>query len=113
MWVLPVPLGPRAITFSRRSIHSQRASSSTCILFSFGIALKSKLSRLLVAGELCCPLAHFYSAVDTAGVVRLNTAQSSGLSAETGDSFVDFSPRKSGGRRAKRIRIGGIHEASQ
>ena len=46
-----------------------------------------------------------------AGVMRLNAAQSSGLSAETGDSFVDFSPRKSGGRRAKRIRIGGIHEA--
>jgi hypothetical protein len=48
-----------------------------------------------------------------AGVMRLNAAQSSGLSAETGDSFVDFSLRKSGGRRAKRIRIGGIHEASQ
>jgi hypothetical protein len=48
-----------------------------------------------------------------AGVMRLNAAQSSGLSAETGDSFVDFSPRKSGGRRAKRIRIGGIHAASQ
>ncbi len=46
-----------------------------------------------------------------AGVMRLNAAQSSGLSAETGDSFVDFSPRKSGGRRAKRIRIGGIDEA--
>ena len=48
-----------------------------------------------------------------AGVMRLNAAQSSGLSAETGDSFVDFSPRKSGGRRVKRIRIGGLHEASQ
>jgi len=48
-----------------------------------------------------------------AGVMRLNAAQSSGLSAETGDSFVDFSPRKSGGRRVKRIRIGGIHEVSQ
>ena len=48
-----------------------------------------------------------------AGVVRLNAAQSSSLSAENGDSFVDFSPRKSGGRRAKRIRIGGIHESSQ
>ena len=48
-----------------------------------------------------------------AGVMRLNAAQSSSLSAETGDSFVDFSPRKSGGRRAKRIRVGGIHEASQ
>jgi hypothetical protein len=48
-----------------------------------------------------------------AGVIRLNAAQSSGLSAENGDSFVDFSPRKSGGRRAKRIRIGGIDEATQ
>ena len=47
-----------------------------------------------------------------AGVIRLNVAQSSGLFAESGDSFVDFSPRKSGGRRAKRIRIGGIHEVS-
>ena len=46
-----------------------------------------------------------------AGVVRLNAEQSSDLSAEDGDSFVDFSPRKSGGRRAKRIRIGGIYEA--
>lgn len=48
-----------------------------------------------------------------AGVIRLNTAKSSPLSAADGDSFVDFSPRKSGGRRAKRIRIGGIDEASQ
>src|SRR5690606_19239209 len=39
MCVLPVPLGPRAMAFSRRSIHSQRASSSTCILLSFGMAL--------------------------------------------------------------------------
>lgn len=48
-----------------------------------------------------------------AGVVRLNTCKSSGLSAENGDSFVDFSPRKSGGRRAKRLPLGGIHEAAQ
>ena len=48
-----------------------------------------------------------------AGVIRLNTTKSSSLSAYSGDSFVDFSPRKSGGRRAKRIRIGGIDEASQ
>jgi hypothetical protein len=54
-WDLPVPLGPRAMTFSRRSILSQRASSSTCILLSFGIALKSKLSRLLVAGRTSRP----------------------------------------------------------
>ncbi len=46
-------------------------------------------------------------------VVRLNAEQSSGSSAESGDSFVDFSPRKSGGRHAKRIRIGEIDEASQ
>ena len=48
-----------------------------------------------------------------AGVLRLNAAQSNSLSADSGDSCVDFSPRKSGGRRAKRIRIGGIDEASQ
>ena len=48
-----------------------------------------------------------------AGVVRLNAAQSSGLSAENGDSFMDFSPQKSGGRREKRICIGEIHEVSQ
>ena len=48
-----------------------------------------------------------------AGVIRLNAAQSSSLSAEDGDSFVDFSPRKSGGRRAKRLPLGGIDEASQ
>lgn len=48
-----------------------------------------------------------------AGVARLNTANSSPLSADSGDSFVDFSPRKSGGRRAKPIRIGGIDDASQ
>ena len=48
-----------------------------------------------------------------AGVVRLNATKSSGLSAENGDSFVDFSPRKSGGRRVKRIRIGGIHAQNQ
>ena len=53
MWDLPVPLGPRAscrihasgmMTVSRRRVRSQRASSSTCILSSSGIALKSKLS---------------------------------------------------------------------
>ena len=48
-----------------------------------------------------------------AGVVRLKATKSSRLSAESGDSFVDFLPRKSGGRHAKRIRIGGVHEASQ
>ncbi|WP_372922432.1 hypothetical protein [Roseovarius sp.] len=48
-----------------------------------------------------------------AGVIRMNATQSIDLSAASGDSFVDFSPRKSGGRGAKRIRIGGIHEASQ
>jgi hypothetical protein len=45
-----------------------------------------------------------------AGVVRLNATQSSDLSAEGGDSIVDFSPRKSGGRRAKRLPLGGIYE---
>ena len=48
-----------------------------------------------------------------AAVVRLNAEQSSDLSSENGGSFVDFSPRKSGGRRAKRLPLGGIHEASR
>ena len=48
-----------------------------------------------------------------AGVVRLNATKSSGLSAENGDSFVDFSPRKSGDRRVKPLPLGGIDEASQ
>ena len=48
-----------------------------------------------------------------AGVIRLNAAQSSSLSADIGDSCVDFSLRKSGGRRAKRLPLGGIDEASQ
>jgi hypothetical protein len=50
-WVLPVPDGPRAMTFSRRSTNAQRASSMVSTLLSEGIALKSKLSRLLVAGN--------------------------------------------------------------
>ena len=48
-----------------------------------------------------------------AGVVRLNAGKSSSLSPADGDSSVDYPPRKSGGRRRKRIRIGGIDEASQ
>ena len=47
------------------------------------------------------------------GLVRVLAAKSSSLSADTGDRFVDLPPRKSGGRRRKRIRIGGIDEASQ
>ena len=48
-----------------------------------------------------------------AGIVRLNAAKSSSLSAAEGDSFVDFPLRKSGGRRVKRIRVGGIHAQNQ
>ena len=47
------------------------------------------------------------------GLVRVLAEKSSSLSAETGDRFVDLPPRKSGGRRRKRIRIGGIDEASE
>jgi putative transposase len=49
--VLPVPLGPRAMTFSRRSMNSPRASSMVSALLRDGIAVKSKLSRLLVTGN--------------------------------------------------------------
>ena len=48
-----------------------------------------------------------------AGLVRVLAEKSSSLSAETGDRFVDLPPQKSGGRRRKRIRIGGIDEASE
>ena len=50
-WVLPVPLFPTAMTFSRRWMYSQRASSSTRDLFSDGMAGKSKVSRLFTAGN--------------------------------------------------------------
>jgi hypothetical protein len=43
-----------------------------------------------------------------AGVMRLHAEKSSSFSAEPGDCFVDFRPRKSGARRKTRIRIGGI-----
>ena len=43
-WVLPVPLLPTAITFSRRSMYSQRAISITSCLFTEGMAVKSKVS---------------------------------------------------------------------
>ena len=50
-WVLPVPLLPTAMTFSRRWMYSQRANSITRALFSDGMAGKSKVSRLLTAGK--------------------------------------------------------------
>ena len=50
-WVLPVPLLPTAMTFSRRWMYSQRASSITSALFSDGMAGKSKVSRLFTAGK--------------------------------------------------------------
>ena len=50
-WVLPVPLLPTAMTFSRRWMYSQRASSITKALFSDGMAGKSKVSRLFTAGK--------------------------------------------------------------
>jgi len=44
----------------------------------------------------------------TAGLIRMFAAQSSSLSAPARDSFVDFSPPKSGGHRRKlRNRVGG------
>ena len=49
--VLPVPLFPTAMTFSRRSTYSHLANCVTRCLFSDGMARKSKVSRLLVAGK--------------------------------------------------------------
>ena len=51
--VFPVPLGPRAMTFSarRRCIHWPAGQLEHLHLVEVGIALKSKLSRLLTAGN--------------------------------------------------------------
>ena len=51
MCVLPVPLLPRAMMFSRRRMYSQRASSRMSILLRLGMAVNVKVSRLLVAGK--------------------------------------------------------------
>src|SRR5687768_6238174 len=51
MWVLPVPLGPSAMTLSRRPTYSPRASSRTSILFKAARAAKSKLSRFFTVGK--------------------------------------------------------------
>src|ERR1035437_11096018 len=51
MCVLPVPLLPTAMMFSRRVTYSERASSSTRVLLSDGMAAKSKLSRLFTDGN--------------------------------------------------------------
>src|SRR5205085_7101410 len=42
-----------------------------------------------------------------AGLIRLRARQSSTLSAPDGDSFLDFSPPKSGRGRKPRCRLGG------
>jgi hypothetical protein len=42
-----------------------------------------------------------------AGLIRLRAQQSSSLSAPNGDSFLDFSPPKSGRGRKPRYRVGG------
>ena len=51
MWVLPVPLLPMAMTFSRLSMYSQRASWATSRLFTEGMALKSKESSPFTVGK--------------------------------------------------------------
>ncbi len=53
------------------------------------------------------------SRILAAGVLRLNAAKSRPLSGEEGDSFVDFSPRRSGSHPTKRVRTGGIHAPNQ
>ena len=67
MWVLPVPLLPTAMIFSRRWMYSHRASSITRDLFTEGMAVKSKVSRLLTAGNRAAripPPHHALVAVD-------------------------------------------------
>jgi hypothetical protein len=45
-----------------------------------------------------------------AGLIRMKARQSSGLSAENGDCFVDLPSTKSGSRGGKTFRTGGQHE---
>ena len=59
MWVLPVPLLPMAMTFSRRSTYSQRASCMSRALLTEGMARKSKVSRLFVAGKRAARMRHW------------------------------------------------------
>jgi hypothetical protein len=47
------------------------------------------------------------SEILAAGLIRLLARQSSSLSALSGDSFLDFSPPKSGRGREPRCRVGG------
>jgi hypothetical protein len=49
--VFPVPELPRAITLSRATTYSQRASSRTSGLLSDGMAVKSNVSKLFTAGK--------------------------------------------------------------
>ena len=51
MCVLPVPLLPMAMTFSRLSMYSQRASWVTSCLFTDGMAGKSEGVQTLDGGE--------------------------------------------------------------
>ena len=67
IWVLPAPLLPTAMTFSRRWMYSQRASSMTRALFTEGMTVKSKVSQALdgrEAGRLDPALHHALVAVD-------------------------------------------------
>ena len=63
-WVLPVPLLPSVITFSRRRTYSQRASSSTSILPKLGMAAKSNVSKLFTAGNRAARKDHIISMID-------------------------------------------------
>ena len=54
-WVLPVPLLPSAIMFSRRRTYSQRASSRTSILLRLGDGGEVERVEALHRREPCCP----------------------------------------------------------
>jgi hypothetical protein len=91
---LPVPLGPRAMTFSRRRVHSQRASTSTSVRLlsrtdrvhrltvQAEIARKSKLSRLLVAENFAALIRSSISSIFTSRT-RNRTWSSSSVSGAT------------------------------
>lgn len=51
-WILPTPLGPSAMMFSRRTTNSAWARLRTNFLLSVGMTSKSNVSRLFMAGNL-------------------------------------------------------------
>ena len=72
---MPVPLLPTAMTFSRRWMYSQRASSINKALFTEGMARKSKVSRLFTDGKRAARDPPFHHTLVAVNEFQLGQAQ--------------------------------------